>query len=129
MRKTVIIAILLLIGFCADAQEILDLESNKKCELFSSKDNFNKQDRLEKIKSLGGQSVTVYLIKGKNNKIKSKYTGTIDLVLVNKPNPNIDLVTSVLTITMDNGNGQMMAKFPHTDKKEYRIYLAECLNK
>ncbi|MBL4586098.1 MAG: hypothetical protein JKX84_03445 [Flavobacteriales bacterium] len=129
MKRVIITALLLLASNYLIAQETLDLKLFEQCELFSVKDNFNKQERLEEIKKLGGKLVTVYLIKGKNNKVRSKYTGTVDLTLMAKPNMDTELVTNVLIISIDNGNGQMTAKFPHMDKKEYRIYLTDCLSR
>ena len=127
MRKIIFISILLFTGLKLKSQINLNLETNSKCELFATKGNFDKQDRLKEIKKLSGQLVTVYLVKGKNNKVKNKYTGRISTVLIDKPDMKIDNVTKVLTVTTENENGQMIAHFPLTYDKGYRIYLTECL--
>lgn len=129
MRKITILLFLIICSKGLLAQETLDLEKNKDCELFSEKKDFNRAERLEKIKELGGKSVTVYFIKGKDHKIKDHYTGKIDLTLVNKGDSPIENLTNVLVITVDKGNGQFTANFPMTNDDNYRIYLTECLNK
>ncbi len=120
---------LLSLGTLVFAQETLDLEANSECELFSVKKDFDLNERLKKIKDLGGQLVTVYLIKGKSNKIKSTYTGKVDLTLIERGESPLNNMTSVLIVTEDKGNGQMVSQFPLTDDNSYRIYLAECLDR
>ena len=113
----------------AIAQETLNLEANSECELFSEKKEFDRNERLQEIKDLGGQFVTVYLVKGKSNKIKSTYTGKVDLILIERGESPLKNMTSVLIVTEDKGNGQMLSHLPLTDDKAYRIYLTECTNK
>lgn len=120
--------ILLCFTFQGTAQT-LDLQTNLECELFANKKDFNQEERLEEIKKLEGKLVTVYFIKGKNNKIKSQYTGKIDLTLIKAGNSTLKNMTSVLVVSEDKGNGQMLAHFPLTDSENYRIYLVECLDK
>lgn len=110
------------------AQEKLDLNAYSDCELFPEKDSFDQQERFEEIKKLGGKSVTVYFVKGKSNKIKKKYTGNIDLSLIEKSDLPMSNHVSVLTVIEDLGDGQRRANFPLTDDKNFRIYLTECLN-
>lgn len=120
--------ILLCFTFQGMAQT-LDLPTNLECELFTNKKDFNQEERLQEIKKLEGKLVTVYLIKGKKNKIKSQYTGKIDLILIKAGNSTLKNMTSVLVVSEDKGNGQMLAHFPLTDSENYRIYLVECLDK
>ncbi|AFM04391.1 hypothetical protein Fleli_2007 [Bernardetia litoralis DSM 6794] len=126
--KYLFILILLCFTFQGMAQT-LDLPTNSECELFKEKKDFNKEERLQKIKKLEGKLVTIYFVKGKNNKIKSKYTGIVDLTLIKAGNSSLKNITSVLVVKENKGNGQAVAHFPLTDSKNYRIYLVECLEK
>lgn len=129
--KKILMGLVLISSFSVGlfGQEVLDVDKYNDCELFAQKKDFDKQERLEQIKKLGGKTVTVFIVKAKNNKIKNKYTGVIDLTLINKGKLPIDNLTSVLVVNVDNGNGQISAYFPLTDNKSYRIYLTDCLDK
>lgn len=107
-------------------QETLDLAKNSGCEIFPEKGKFNAEERLKKIKEIGGQLVTVYLVKGKDNKIKTKYTGKIDLRLIDDGKLSLDTRTKVMMVTVDQGNGRMISYFPLTYDKNYRVYLTDC---
>lgn len=93
------------------AQETLDLTKNRDCELFPEKGKFNAEERLKKIKDIGGRLVTVYLVKGKDNKIKTKYTGRVDLRSIDDGKLSLDTRTKVLVVTVDQGNGRMISYF------------------
>ena len=108
-------------------QEILDVTKNVDCEVFPEKGKFNGEDRLKKIKEIGGQLVTVYLVKGKDNKIKTKYTGKVDLRSIDDSKLSLDTRTKVMVVTVDQGNGKMISYFPLTYDKNYWIYLTDCL--
>ena len=127
MRLLIILLFIMISTSALYAQETLDLIKNGNCEIFPEKGKFNAEERLKKIKEIGGQVVTVYLVKGKDNKIKSKYTGRIDLRLIDDPKLSLDTRTKVLVVTVDQGNGKMVSYFPLTDDKNYRIYLTDCL--
>ncbi len=120
---------LLLIGPVSMAQDLFDLEGNSKCELFSDKKDFDRNKRLQQIKNIEGQLVTIYLVKGKTNKIISSYTGKVDVSLIKQGLAELKTLTSVLVVTEDKGNGQMVSHLPLTDDKSFRIYLTECLKK
>jgi hypothetical protein len=107
-------------------QETLDVTKNMDCEVFPEKGKFNGEERLKTIKEIGGRLVTVYLIKGKDNKIKTKYTGKVDLKLIDDSKLSLDTRTKVLVVTVDQGNGKKMSYFPLTYDKNYRIYLTDC---
>ncbi len=109
------------------AQETLDLTKNRDCELFPEKGKFNAEERLKQIKEIGGRLVTVYLVKGKDNKIKTKYTGRVDLRSIDDGKLSLDTRTKVLVVTVDQGNGSMISYFPLTYDENYRIYLIDCL--
>jgi len=111
------------------AQETLDLTENRDCELFPEKGKFNAEERLKKIKEIGGRLVTVYLVKGKDNKIKTKYTGRVDLRSIDDGKLSLDTRTKVLVVAVDQGNGRVISYFPLTYDKNYRIYLTDCLGR
>ncbi len=48
-------------------QSTLDVSKNLDCEVFPEKGKFNGEERLKKIKEIGGRLVTVYHVKGKDN--------------------------------------------------------------
>jgi hypothetical protein len=108
-------------------QETLDVTKKMDCEVFPEKGKFNGEERLKKIKEIGGQLVTVYLVKGKGNKIKTKYKGRVDLRSIDDSNLSLDTRTKVLVVTVDQGNGKRISYFPLTYDKNYRIYLTDCL--
>lgn len=108
-------------------QQTLDVTKNIGCEVFPEKGEFNAEERLKKIEEIGGQLVTVYLVKGKDNKIKTQYTGRVDLRSIDDNKLSLDTQTKVLVVAVDQGNGKMMWFFPLTDDKNYRIYLADCI--
>lgn len=108
-------------------QPTLDVSKNLDCEVFPEKGKFNGEERLKKIKEIGGRLVTVYHVKGKDNKIKTKYTGRVDLRSIDDAKLPLDTRTKVLVVAVDQGNGKMMWLFPLTDDKSYRIYLADCV--
>jgi hypothetical protein len=109
------------------AQDTLDLTKNRDCEVFPEKGKFNAEERLKKIKEIGGQLVTVYLVKGKDSKIKTKYTGRVDLRSIDDNKLSLDTRTKVLVVAVDQGNGKMIWYFPLTYDKNYRVYLADCV--
>lgn len=96
----IILLFLLVVSQDLLGQETLDLTRNKECELFPEKGEFNMDERLQEIKRLGGQLVTVYLVKGKDNRIKTKYTGKIDLVLIDQVKLPLETLTKVLVVTV-----------------------------
>jgi len=108
-------------------QQTLYITKNMDCEVFPEKGKFNGEERLKKIKEIGGKLVTVYLVKGKDNKIKTKYTGRVDLRSIDDNKLSLDTRTKVLVVAVDQGSGKMMWFFPLTDDKNYRIYLADCV--
>jgi hypothetical protein len=109
------------------AQETLDVTKNRDCELFPEKGKFNVEERLKEIKEIGGRLVTVYLVKGKDNKIKSKYSGRVDLRSIDDAKLSLDTRTKVLVVTVDQGNGKLIAYFPLTYDENCRIYLTDCV--
>jgi len=126
MRLLSILLFMMFFKSALYAQETLDLSKNKDCELFPEKGKFNAEERLKQIKEIGGQSVTVYLIKGKNNKIKTKYTGRVDLRSIDDAKLSLDTRTKVLVVSTHQGNGKMISYFPLTYDKNYRIYFTDC---
>lgn len=108
-------------------QPTLDVFKNLDCEVFPEKGKFNGEERLKKIKEIGGQLVTVYHVKGKDNKIKTKYTGRVDLRSIDDDKLPLDTRTKVLVVAVDQENGKMVWFFPLTDDKSYRIYLVDCV--
>ena len=127
MRLLSILLFIMILTSTLYAQETLDLTKNRECELFPEKGKFNAEERLKKIKEIGGQLVTVYLVKGKDNKIKTKYTGRVDLRSIDDGKLSLDTRTKVLVVTVDQGNGRMISYFPLTYDENYRIYLTDCL--
>jgi hypothetical protein len=109
------------------AQETLDVSKIKDCELFPEKGKFDAEKRLNEIKGFGGSLVTVYLVKGKNNKIKSKYTGRVDLRSIDDSKLSLDTRTKVLVVTTEPKNGEVISYLPLTYDKSFRIYLTDCL--
>jgi len=97
-------------------------------EVFPEKGKFNAEERLKKIKDIGGRLVTVYLVKGKDNKIKTKYTGRVDLRSIDDGKLSLDTRTKVLVVTVDQGSGRMISYFPLTYDENYRIYFTDCLS-
>ena len=127
--KYLLTLVLLYCGTFAIAQETLDLESNIACELFSEKTNFDQNKRLEQIKNLEDQFVTVYMIDVDNNKIMNTYTGKVNLLLIKSEKSSLKKMTSVLVVAEEKENGQTLYNLPLTDAKRFRIYLTECLKK
>lgn len=106
----------------------LDTEKYAPCELFVQKSGYDWQQRLLQIDSLEDKEVTVFEVKGKDNQIKTSYTGTIK-----NPRKKSDKApekgwATVITVVTDMGNGQKSAHFPLTNNKNYRIYLKSCLS-
>ncbi|MFC6997829.1 hypothetical protein [Rufibacter roseus] len=112
-----------------NAQETLDVTKHTDCEIFPEKGKFDAEERLKKIKELGGQLVTVYSVRGKDNKIKTKYTGRVDLRSIDDSKLSLDTRTKVLVVAIDHEDGRKAWFFPLTYDKNFRIYLAECLEK
>jgi endo-alpha-1,4-polygalactosaminidase (GH114 family) len=127
MRLLCILLLIINLTSTLYAQETLDVTKNRDCELFPEKGKFNAEERLKEIKEIGGRLVTVYLVKGKDNKVKSKYSGRVDLRSIDDAKLSLDTRTKVLVVTVDQGNGKMIAYFPLTYDENYRIYLTDCL--
>ena len=106
-------------------QEYLDVNRFASCELFAEKKDYDAHQRIEEINKLENKEVTVFVVKGKDYKISSSYTGIV------KIEPSGDLNeksnATVLVVETDLGNGQKRAYLPLTNYKAYRIYLTECI--
>jgi endo-alpha-1,4-polygalactosaminidase (GH114 family) len=126
MRLLCILLLIINLTSTLYAQETLDVTKNRDCELFPEKGKFNAEERLKEIKEIGGRLVTVYLVKGKDKKVKSKYSGRVDLRSIDDAKLSLDTRTKVLVVTVDQG-GKMIAYFPLTYDENYRIYLTDCL--
>ncbi|MCW5910501.1 MAG: hypothetical protein KIT62_05475 [Cyclobacteriaceae bacterium] len=129
MKPLSILLFIIVLSSNLYAQETLDFTNNSDCEVFPEKGKFDGEERLKKIKEIGGQLVTVYLVKGKGkgNKIKSKYTGRVDLRSIDDNKLPLDTRTKVLVVAVDQGNGKMIWFFPLTYDENYRIYLTDCI--
>jgi len=116
-----LILLMCLVSGAAFCQGILDTERNKSAELFVAKQGYDVPQRIQEIKLLQGQQVTVYQVSGKENKIKVVYTGVVEVL------PNSKLSdknqAAVLTVVVKNENKITGAYFPLTNNKRYRIYL------
>jgi endo-alpha-1,4-polygalactosaminidase (GH114 family) len=126
MRLLCILLLIINLTSTLYAQETLDVTKNRDCELFPEKGKFNAEERLKEIKEIGGRLVTVYLVKGKDKKVKSKYSGRVDLRSIDDAKLSLDTRTKVLVVAVDQG-GKMIAYFPLTYDENYRIYLTDCL--
>lgn len=126
MKLSILLFIMTLTGTLY-AQEVLDLAKNRDCEVFPVKGKFDAEERLKQIKEIGGQLVTVYLVKGKDNKIKTKYTGRVDLRSIDDSKLSLDTRTKVLVVTVDQTDGRKISYLPLTYDKGFRIYLTSCL--
>lgn len=107
------------------AQEFLDIEKNKEAELFVQKKDYDIQKRLEEIKNIVGKQVTVYYVTGKDNKIKSTYTGIAEMS--NNTKFDDKSKASLIIVKGKDANGAMRVYFPLTNNKKYRIYLNELM--
>ncbi|MBB6464109.1 hypothetical protein [Flammeovirga kamogawensis] len=128
--KLILVILFTLISVSSFAQKTLDIEKYKNCELFADKGDFDNSERLEQVKELEGELITVYLLKrGKKNIIKSTFTGKIDYTTINKKEKdNEEPSVEVIVIAKETEEGKMKAIFPHTNMKYYRLYKANCLN-
>ena len=106
--------------FC---QDFLDIEKNKDAELFIIKKGYDVQERLKEIEQIVGKQVTVYLVTGKDNKIKQTYTGIAEMA--DYPKITDKSKATLITVRVKGENGTMGAYFPLTNDKKYRIYLTE----
>lgn len=125
--KYLVILIMMHVVIAALSQNTLKTESLIDCELFDEKKGFDLNERLQQIKDLDGKSVTVYLVRGKDNKIKNSYAGKVDNTLLDEKTMSLKEMTSVVVVTRVLENGQRVSYFPLTDSKSYRIYLTACL--
>lgn len=129
MKHLLRLVTLLTVTTTAFSQDYLNVESNSECELFTEKKDFNREERLAKIKELDGTKVTVFVVKGKDNRIKSSYTGLVDLTLIERGESPLKNMTSVLIVTEVDANGrEIRSHLPLTDDKAFRIYRTECLS-
>ena len=112
-------------------QEVLDIDKLKNCELFPSKGEFDNSQRLQKVKELKDELITVFLLKrSKKNIIKNSYTGKIDYTLIEKDEElGKEHSVEVIAIRLEPENGSYRIYLPHTNLKYYRLYKASCLNK
>jgi len=106
-----------------EAQTHLESEKLQPCEIFQKKQQFDRQERLDFIKTNVGKNVTVFIVKRKSNKIKRRYTGKIMAIDNTLP---LDAQVDVLAIQTQENN-QTNFQFPLTNHKKYRIYRTECL--
>lgn len=107
------------------AQETLDIVKFSDCEIFKEKKEFDRNERLTFIKENEGQRVTVFFIRGKTNRIKSKYEG--EIFLGKQPSKvSLKVQTSVVRVKFTEGD-RTVIKYPMTDDKTFRIYRSECL--
>lgn len=125
--RILLVTIFISISLFSYAQEFLNIEENKECEIFPDKGKFNYEERLEEIKNLDGTEVTVFLIKPKSGKIKNKFIGNVYNDLIDVSKLSIETETKVMTIKSTDANGNQSFYFPLTYSVKYRIYLTECL--
>ncbi len=129
MKHPLVLLTILTASTAALGQDYLDVDANTDCELFKEKKDFNREERLAKIKELGGTKVTVFVVKGKDNKIKSSYTGLVDLTLIERGESPLKNMTSVLIVTEVDANGrELTSHLPLTDDKAFRIYRTDCMS-
>ena len=102
---------------------MLDTAKFKDAELFVVKKGYDIQQRLQEIKSIEGKEVTVYEVSGKQNKIKSTYTGIAEMSKVESFSDK-QKATLITVKIIENGNIKA-AYFPLTNSSGYRIYLTE----
>ena len=105
------------------SQEMLDTAKFKDAELFVVKKGYDIQQRLQEIKFIEGKEVTVYEVSGKQNKIKSTYTGIAEMSKVESFSDK-QKATLITVKIIENGNIKA-AYFPLTNSSGYRIYLTE----
>lgn len=110
-------------------QESLDMAKNASCELFSQKAGYDSQQRIDEIGKHENQRVTVYVVKGKDNKIKSSYTGTLKKLWKDDANLSDKIKSGTIAVETEGSDGKKNTNIPPTDDMAVRIYLADCLVK
>ncbi|MGI4869813.1 MAG: hypothetical protein ACRYFX_01405 [Janthinobacterium lividum] len=120
-KISVVMLLICLASNAAFCQDILDTERDKDAELFVVKQEYDVQQRLQEIKALEGQQVTIYQVSGKENKIKAVYSGVIEVPVNSKLSDKTQ--AAVLTVVIKKENKIAGAYFPLTNDKRYRIYL------
>ena len=129
MNKIILTILLVVLSNVICGQEMLDIAKLKDCELFPNKGKFDNSARLQEVKELKGELITVFLLKrNKKNVIKESYTGVIDYALIEKAEQEgTERPVEVIVIAEDLKNRQVMFRFPHTNMNYYRLYRTNCL--
>lgn len=128
MKKAIFLLAGVLSSLCTYGQKSqLDTEKYASCELFAEKSGYDWQQRLSQMDSLEGQEVVVYEVKGKDNIIRSSYTGKVMNVWKKSGKAPAKGQATVVTVVEDLGGGKRSAHFPLTNDKNYRIYLRKCI--
>jgi len=122
-NQRILFWVLFIISSNLGAQTYLENEKFQSCEIFQKKQYFDRQERLDFIKMNLGKKVTVFIIKGKSNKIKRRYTGKI-VATDNTVSSNAR--TNVLTVETQK-KGKTIFRFPLTNDKKCRIFWTKCL--
>ncbi|RZL12828.1 MAG: hypothetical protein EOO62_10005 [Hymenobacter sp.] len=120
LKKIILAGVLLLTAGSAFSQAVLDVEANKNAELFVVKQGYDVPQRIQEIKALAGQQVTIYQVQGKDNKVKAMYTGVVEVLPDSKLSDKAQ--ASVLIVVTQKEQGMREAHFPLTNDKRYRIY-------
>lgn len=127
--KPIFIIVSLVSGLGTYAQEELDVEGLKPCELFSEKKEYDIQERISKIEELYGTEVTVIELKRRSRKIKHSYKGQIVKGKEGAKELKDKVKASVILVAELPSDGFQIIRFPLTDVNYYRIYRTDCLNK
>ncbi|WP_092100561.1 hypothetical protein [Pontibacter chinhatensis] len=124
IRSLLLIAFLVvLVANNTYCQGVLDTEKYKDAELFAVKKGYDVAQRLEEIKAVEGQEITVFHVSGKQNKIKLSYTGVAEMS--NNPNFSDKSKATLITVRTKDESGMVRVYFPLTNDSRYRIYLTE----
>lgn len=128
MKKVLLIAVIAVAGRTSYGQETnLNTEKYAQCELFAQKSGYDWQQRISQMDSLENQEVTVFEVRGKDNKIKKTYSGKLKSTWkLGGKSPTKGDATVITVVQEQEGKG--IAYFPLTNDKSYRIYLKGCLN-
>ena len=125
--KAPLVLLFVLLSALAYSQDKLDIEKHADCEVFKEKETYDAKQRIAEIESLEDQQVTVYVLKGKDNKIKETYSGTLKYVWKEGANLPDRTKASVVAVEVDLGDGNKTTNLPMTGDKAIRIYKKECL--
>lgn len=105
------------------SQNNLDIEKFKDAELFTEKKDYDVENRITEIEAIVGKQVTIFIVSGKENKIKKTYAGIAEMA--DYPKITNKGKASLITVKVKDENGQINVFFPLTNDKKTRIYSTE----